>query len=281
MTLHRLQQMFGPGSVSNCSGAINMNELMMMRRPAINGRLQLPFRKDEEVSHYVNFGAGTTGTRFLFSIMCNYFDVSGTHYSSYCHGKNSRRKEHKVSAWYENLKGICVSGNPIRSKVEKKVFSHLVQDMLLEQHGGSYWTDTPVAETFVDILGLRPWKFALATYRNPRDWAARRSAEHSQNLICHPTLWNSSLVLHPFDIIGCLEAREFVKDAFVPFSKIHSANLEHAFIKMNTVNAYQALARNIPFVPICVFDTDQSAMDSIISLLSRNGMQPGKKMVAV
>lgn len=275
-TLHRLELMFGRDSKSNCSGAVDMDVLMKMRAPAINNRLQLPFRKDEQVSHYINFGAGTTGTRFLFTIMCNEFHVSGTHYAAYCRGEDVSRKEQTIPSWYESIKSHAKTGNPVRSTLEKRVLSNLVKQMLLEHHGGSYWTDTPVSEIFMDLIGLRPWKFVMATYRNPSEWAARRLAEHNQGLICHPSLWDSPVVFHPFDIIGCLEARDFVKDAFLPIKQISSTNLERAFIKMNTRNAYEALHRNIPFLPICVFDSNQNSVEAVLSLLRQSGMKPDK-----
>jgi hypothetical protein len=262
--LQRLEKMFGKDSKSNCFGAVDMVTLKSMSMTPFHthSRLDVPYSKDEGVSRYINFGAGTTGTRFLFhDVIC--LHISGTHYVVHC---NTDRAKYKESI----LRTIT---NSTKSHDFLNSILAFVTDTLNVKHGGSYWTDSPVAEIFTDLIGLRPWALTMASYRGPESWAKSRIANHGSVPICHLSLWNRSEVLHPYDYIACLKMKTYSKDALTSINTISAAQLEGAYIKMNTVNAFVALSRNVPFLPICVYDSATDNTKAVTDLLVQNGMK--------
>lgn len=277
MALQLLESLFGANSTSSCAGAVDMQTVRHMQRPPVSNRLGILPRPDPGVNRYINFGAGTTGTRFVFGIMCDMFHVSGTHYASHCFLHKHNMKGTRVSSWYHSLQAHMSSDPPTKSAVEERDLVAMLQDMLIEHKGGSFWTDTPVANVFADVVGALPWALSMATYRAPRDWAQRRLDEHGRDVICRPRLWGAPGVLHPFDMAGCLNASRTVEEAFVSIKDVSSDLLEMAYIKMNTVNARLALDSDLHFLPLCLFDNESSSAESVAALLRRSGMRAGPK----
>ena len=250
-----------------------MEELKSMNAGPMQSRLQIPPPPDDGAPRYINFGAGTTGTRFLFDLMCNVFNISGTHFRAFCNGSGNITRSTISSNWSFGVYDHMVSEPPMWTRYEMKALTRMVQEMLDIKNGGSFWTDSPVPQIFVDLISLIPRALSMATYRDPNVWAQRRTEEHSLEYMCHPKLWHASGVLHPYDFIGCLNASRHVSNAFIFIKNVTKHHVKSAYVKMNTVNAYHALVRNINFLPVCLFDAESSSVGNVTLLLERHGVK--------
>lgn len=156
--------------------------------------------------------------------------------------------------------------------------------------------DTPTAELFVDLSLLAPQAISIFTFRNPIQWAIKRVMTHSNEiLLCSFNLWEHEKVLHPFDLIGCLEACPSCRHPFVslheliygePFSKFKRTTksltspdvskrlqrLQAAYIRMNTVNMMIAAQREV--LPLCLWDmVNSSSTTEALAITIRDFLQ--------
>lgn len=271
--LDRLKVLFGPKSKSQCAGAVDMSALRSMKTGPLASRLNISLQSDEREPRYISFGAGTTGTTWLFDIMCNSFNISGTHFHAYCDGTGNNVRGTTSSNWSLDVYNHMAAKRPTSTAAEKKALSDMVKSMLQGKNEGSFWIDSPVPQIFVDLIGLARWTLSMATYREPEVWVQRRFDRHSMEYMCHPRLWKAPGVLHPFDFIGCMSATSNVAKAFQFIKHIPRAGVKYAFVKMNTVNAYHALLHDIPFLPICIFDPDSGSAQNLTQQLEQHGVK--------
>lgn len=265
--MQRLERMFGPSSNSTCAGAVNMAHLRSMRLSLSD----LIYRIDVLPSHpgrdpvkYINIGAGTTGTTTLFQDVCWASNMTGSHWGRRCldRGGNSVA----LYEWYVRMFNCTEGYHDSCNRIDaiRIYYENFRKSM---SSGGTYWTDSPASEAFVDALRLNPEMSVIATYRNPDEWAYKRRGLHNRSLICSPSLWNRPGVLHPFDYIGCLRAAtgSTVEGVIVQLADVTRDMLKHAYIKMSTVNAFHVALHDRPFLPICAFDrVGSSPVDAVL-----------------
>lgn len=254
--LRRLEHLFGEGSKSNCSRAVDMQYLRskQLSLPIVERRVTSEARVTggPDPVQYINAGFGTTGTTSVFQTMCDY-NLTGTHWFKKCNlggFHTSPAKDWRMGVYH------CMEKPDRGQCIDKgiRAYPKALRDTL--ESAGAIWADTPAPEMFIDalLIGLSNMS-VMITYRDPKVFARRRWHLHSMTLICNPVLWNHSRVLHPFDYISCLETR---LDS-PPLVKIRSMSIkevEDAYIQMSTVVAFHALMSRRRFLPLCVFDSE-------------------------
>lgn len=268
--LQRLDDMFGVSSTSNCSGAVDMKDVRDLSL-SLSGRAQLSTHLSYNHAHsdptrYVNIGSGTTGTKSIFHILCTSFNMSGLHWGMHCSNGNMREHRSPLMTWVLDLTR-CVSKFK-KEHCNRKSFVRRYRDgmSIALAAGGSFWADTPVSNSFVDIISIHPDLSIISTYRNPIAWVRRRKANHDDDLICNPVLWNHPGLVHPFDLYGCLRIRsdEVVSGDFKFIRDLTDDQLRAAYVRMNNVNTHLAVKSGRPFLPVCLWDqVFDSPVDSI------------------
>lgn len=145
--------------------------------------------------------------------------------------------------------------------------------------------DTPSSELFLDLSLLAPHAVSIFTFRNPSQWAARRVAVHAHEVhLCEHRLWDHPAVLHPFDLLGCLDA---CRACAKPFTSLHAfafgeehstfhppqraitdarvqekiSLIEEAYVRMNTVNMMMAARGEV--LPLCLWDMHNATVETL------------------
>mmetsp|Transcript_24533 Transcript_24533/g.36108 ORF Transcript_24533/g.36108 Transcript_24533/m.36108 type:complete len:198 (+) Transcript_24533:70-663(+) len=188
-----------------CSSSINREKYRYQHTVSLP-RLSLSTRDSHISLKYINTGAGTTGTRSIHSLFCNYLQLKALHFSDSCNSDASNRN--KLLTWYNHLtkcavnkKNQCTCDQALNSLTPRL-------DSILTTFEAI--SDTPVDMLFPEIYSSANTVSVVATLRDPIAWARRRLEQHPNTLICRPELWQAS-VLHPFDVVGCLQAKEQVE----------------------------------------------------------------------
>ena len=184
--------------------------------------------------------------------------MMGLHWGMHCSEGHMREHRSPLMSWVLDLVR-CVSKFS-KKHCNRKAYLRRYRDGMLQTlaAGGSFWTDTPVSNGFVDIISLNSDLSIISTYRNPTNWARRRKENHGDDLICNPVLWNHSRLYHPFDLYGCLSIRpdDVVSGDLKFIRDLTDEQLRVAFVRMNSVNSYLAQRSGRPFLPICLWDED-------------------------
>jgi hypothetical protein len=246
---------------SNCSRAVNSFHNL----PLVSfNRFNLPFlpNSSQITLRALNLGTGTTGTRSINQRICHVFKIKTLHYDKECNTNHTLSAV--VEQWIVNL--VLCSTKRCFSAHFLNSYPQILQTILTRYE---YVSDFPMGEIFADLIFFVPNLIVISSLRDPKIWARRRLHEHAQTPICHPSLWNHSLVHHPFDLIACLTLRRYTNDALVPISDFteHIDQLISAYIQYNSFNYVLSLSRNMAYYPLCLWDSHISH-DSGKALLS-------------
>ena len=263
----------------------------------------------------VNCGSGTTGTHSIYDAMCDH-KYKSVHFRLSCNYDSESdyvlQKRQALEMWHVMLTRCVLSSsrkNHCRSDtILKKLRSALLDALPVI----NFITDSPTDVIFPEIAAIYPETVrVICTYRNPHTWAKRRLRTHgTTQLICRPELWAHGAVLHPFDIVGCLlynttfpfdvltTTFEFINgvdfDTFktlsdsqrkaVALARGNSVQrLEKAYRLLNTVNYRIIQAKNLQFLPICLWDlpkNNNTALHVIIDHFLRSEISVNGRLLS-
>jgi hypothetical protein len=234
----------------------------------------------------VNSGSGTTGTHAFFDSMCQY-DYKGVHFRLSCNypadvPKKTIAKRQALEQWHVMITQCVLSFSQKKSCQSQRMLNKLKIALVDALSVIEFITDSPTDVIFSELIAIAPKIQVVGTYRNPTAWAKRRSRTHTTQLICRPELWSHPTILHPFDLLGCLQHSNttFPSSALMSiFEYLHGVDLdtfrqsseqqrgvfalekghdvkqiEKAYQLMNIMNLRLLQDRHIQFLPICLWD---------------------------
>lgn len=232
---------------SACSHAINFEEALSLQK-----RLAQDTQPEIESANRlraVDIGAGTTGTRFLFKVVCESIHLRGYHWTTPCANKGGHNP--LVSWWgylihcvqnaaHDTDSSGCESDEAVKKlDYELKQIVHEVQVLM----------DTPMDTIYAHYASYMKDALTLMTIRDPMEWAVKRRSEHpSEPLMCKPEVFALGHAHHPYDIMSCLKSTEFVHQA-IKIEK-NLTRVAEGYVAMNTYNA--ALASHLHIM--CLWD---------------------------
>jgi len=248
----------------------------------------------------VNSGSGTTGTHSIYDQMCE-LKYDSVHFRLVCNFQSElssvdKSKRQALESWHVTTTQCVLSSTRKKRCSVQEIVGKLSQAVVDTLSEVEFITDSPMDVVFPEIMAHVPSVKVVGTYRSPKAWAKRRVKTHTTQLICRPELWNDPLVLHPFDVVGCLQRNSggFATDSLMTlFEYINGVNfttfkqstelerseylrqygndismVEAAYQAMNTVNRDLAVAAHADFLPICLWDLpkrDNGALRKILA----------------
>lgn len=247
---------------SNCSKLFDFNEKSLSVRktfpdfprfnisPALNSQ-NIKFKS-------MNIGSGTTGTRSINELLCNEFSLTTLHWIGSC---NTDFPPSYPEFFFQSLIS-CINGqkaNKCETWIYMNMYTKTLEILLTRYDFGS---DFPIAEMFPDILHYVPQLSVLYTLRDPNSWAHSRIDDHGNTPICHPSLWDNSAVLHPFDMMGCLSTGKYVNNVLLQLHGLQKKNqirlLVEAYHRYNKFTWEFLTTKQVPVLPICLWDTNHT-----------------------
>ena len=263
---------------SSCSQAIDFEHAFILQKQNIQNE---PPKVKPGKLKAVDIGAGTTGTSFLFGVVCGSLHLRGYHWTSSC--STSSGRSNPFASWWDYIVRCvqnaphngyhwtrsCSQSNPLA--IWWAYLIHCVQNAPQNKDSSGCKSDAAVEKldyelkrvlAEVDLLMDSPMDTIYAHYasymkdaltfmtiRDPMQWALKRHSEHPlEPLMCNPEVYALGHAYHPYDVISCLKSTEFVHQAIV-VEKNTSRSAE-GYIAMNTYNA--ATARNLHIM--CLWD---------------------------
>jgi hypothetical protein len=208
----------------------------------------------------MNIGSGSSGTRSINELLCNEFSLTAIHWTSSC---NNKRTPGYLETFFQGIRN-CAAGKPqnCESWIYMNLYAKALVELLSQYEFGS---DYPIAEMFPDIIHYVSQLVVLYSLRDPEAWAHSRISDHTKTPICHPRLWSNPAVLHPFDVLGCLSTGTHVYDVMMPLSDLKKKNqlntLIEAYNMYNRFTVNYLSARQVPVLPICLWDTNHTNSD--------------------
>ena len=199
---------------SSCRNAFDDNVKESRISKVLKRRLPLLTYKDNGsiVLTAVNFGPGTTGTHAVHDSIGL---ISNTR--QICHYCEEYAEVLRLIHYCIGLQKTYVTTSSI-SKHKAKCKSSFVlfnlstaTNILIRK--ASFISDTPVAMLYPDLVARIPKLLAISTYRDTPSYISSRLRHHNDDIICHPSLWGHSEVLHPFDIVACLRLKEYAYES--------------------------------------------------------------------
>ena len=202
----------------------------------------------------------------------------------------SKSKRQALEQWHVMLTQCVLSSSQQQHCLSPTVLNKLRRALRDAFSVIEFFTDSPTDVIFPEIIALAPATIkVIGTYRNPSVWAKRRLRTHgTTQLICRPELWSQPTILHPFDLLGCLlyiphsnsESSFYPSDALMTtfeyingvsfdifkqsseteradFARLKGHKLDSlakAYQLMNTVNMHLLQAREMEFLPVCLWD---------------------------
>lgn len=274
------------------------NELSHMEGKIIPAQSRLGIVVSESTPVHltvVNSGSGTTGTHSVFDSMCLY-KYQGVHFRLSCNfpddmSRKNKSKRQALEQWHVLLTR-CVLSSSLKVGCQPSVLLDKLRGALVDTLSViEFLTDSPTDVLFSEIINLAPEAKVVGTYRNPRTWAKRRVRTHSTQLVCRSELWVEPTVLHPFDVVGCLQLKRSLDESLMTvFEFLHGVDfdafkkmsqdkrkgfsaernifkIELAYQWMNTANRRLLQARHMPFLAVCLWDLpkgNESVLHSLV-----------------
>jgi hypothetical protein len=269
---------------SKCYKAIDMKKYAhMAEKIKFTSRLNICKSTSPQLK-IANPAGGRTGTREVAEVVCGRYKYSSVHFGTSC------KVPPQTTA---NAFNTIFRIQFINATKSEDMLDDIRHHMLNWIYRVDFISDDPVSKIFVEWLSVVPTLSTLFTFRDPLSWVRKRVEQHPGVPLCHRSLWDHPSVLHPFDIIGCLQLRENARDAivttyeyllderFIPNTKmtiktqdinknktqyeIRLKEFENAYIKMNTVNVMAALLSKSDIHPICLWDFNGEASENQIA----------------
>lgn len=230
-------------------------------------------------------GPGTTGTRTIQNALCEVLWIRSWHFRDNC--KQTETSDFRIISTFQNEATFHESRRGAKEKIQKAMRSICSSAIAIG--------DTPSSEFYVDLSLLVPKAVTIFTFRDPVHWASRRITAHAQEvLLCDFNLWEHPVLLHPFDLTGCLEAcpscikpfmslfefaygesfsrfKPTTKDVTSPDVMKKLKHIEAAYVRMNTVNMMMASGKEV--LPLCLWDLQGSNVTSSVESVARIVME--------
>ena len=197
----------------------------------------------------VNIGSGTTGTSFIFKLLCKDLHLQGYHWWTVCPGFAFS----PLVFWWNYIKHCVLIGNQLTEYACKTNSALNMLDFEVKRMVNEIETlsDSPVDVIYAEYAPLFDRLLKVQTLRNPTTWAARRPTQHpGHTIMCRPEVYALGLARHVFDIPACLKSKVYIHEALMVESDLK--RIAEGYIQMNTYNA--AISKNLHI--ICVWDED-------------------------
>jgi hypothetical protein len=251
---------------------------LKLRNQGSNSALRRYFEKKNKYKiEGVNFASGSTGSRLM-------------HFTLFA--KMHLLSQHMSPKWKKISDAVvsCVKdygSKSTRTRPEDCASSTFILKIAkqLEADIQSFEliSDTPQAWVFAELFLRVPWVASVVSFRDIDSFLKTRFFPSvGGDLMCRPELWLDPLVrpklLHPFDVLGCLQLTQRAEDAIVTTGSIYNnvtvsnsgmTPLEYmrmAYITMNTVNYLAALTVGTAerVLPICIVDYPREDGEKVI-----------------
>jgi hypothetical protein len=245
-TSHYIANMFFDNS-STCYHAIggDFDFTALTKLIRNNNKDNLQIERNDTI--YLNYGAGTTGTRTIYSILCEQ-KFKSFHYRNSCN--NKQRRHMSISVSFTQL-WECINNSSMYFNEECKsinIINNMHESMIHDMKTWRFMSDTPIDSLFPYMYSMTDKNniHTINTFRDPDAWITRRLQEH-EFVFCKKHLWDMESVMHPFDILNCLNHSEYAFESITKLSgsttkftkddnKFALWKVKNAYIKMNTVN---------------------------------------------
>ena len=208
----------------------------------------------------VNLGSGTTGTRFLFKVICDELHLQGLHWWSACTSLDDAYNP--LAYWWEYIRHCTeIEATPAaqhicKTSVALKMLDYEVKRLVNEVQ---VLSDSPIDVIYAEYAWIMQHALFVQTLRDPKTWATKRLAQHpGHTIMCKPSVHASSGARHAFDIPACLKSSEYINEALMV--ETNSQRLAKGYIEMNTYNA--KISKNLHIM--CLWD--ESPTDAKIEL---------------
>ena len=233
------------GRNSSCYNAIDFQSLSTLPLSASN-----PSQSSDMKLRLVNIGSGTTGTRFLYKVICDELKLQGLHWWSDC--KLSDDAYNPLAMWWEYIRHCTIlRAAPAVQYVCKTSFALKMLDDEVKRliKEVQVLSDSPIDVIYAEYASYMGNALTIHTVRDPNVWAVKRLAQHSgHTIMCRPEVYALGKARHPFDIPACLKSAEYIHDALV--DEKDTKRIAEGYVEMNTYNA--RIAKNLHIM--CLWD---------------------------
>lgn len=264
----------------------NPDDSFLGKELPLKSRIGITPNESPKSLKVVNCGSGTTGTHSVYDSMCEY-NYKSVHFRLSCNYQNDtspevKAKRSSLEQWHVKTTRCVLSSSSKQGCETKQILAKLRKALEETLSVVDFITDSPTDVLLSEILAYIPQIKVIGTYRHPGSWAKRRMRTHgTTQLICRPELWSDPSILHPFDIIGCLQVSSaFPKDTlmtlfeyvngvtFDSYKKLSKKEkigvtsqrghdisvVEKAYQQMNTVNLKLIHATDMQYLQLCLWD---------------------------
>ena len=236
---------------SSCSHAINFEQAFSLQKQKMQNASP---RMMSSKLKAVDIGAGTTGTRFLFGVVCGSLNLRGYHWTARCSQPNgpTHLAGNPLASWWIFLIG-CIRNAPhetessgCESDVAVEKLDRELKKVLDEV---DILMDSPMDAIYAHYAPYMSDALTFMTIRDPMEWAVKRHKEHPvEPLMCKPEIYALGHAYHPYDIISCLKSTKFVHQAIM--TEKDTSRSAEGYVAMNTYNAAMASHLHI----MCLWD---------------------------
>ena len=110
-------------------------------------------------------------------------------------------------------------------------------------------------------------KFLLVSLYSPIPLLSQQLLSSNESLfVCHPSLWNQPTLIHPFDILSCLQMKSKLQSSLVPIKSLTLNQVQTIINKYfqyyNSIIAFYSSQNRIESLPINLFTLSQQSTNS-------------------
>ena len=229
---------------SSCYNAIDFQALSTLPLPPLDTS------KSSSQLRLVNIGSGTTGTRFLFKVICDELQIRGLHWWSACTLLDDAYNP--LAFWWEYIRHCTImKAQPAAQYACKTSFALKMLDYEVKRliNEVEVLSDSPIDVIYAEYASYMNQALTIFTLRDPRVWAVKRLTQHpGHTIMCKPEVVAMGKARHAFDIPACLKSTEYIHEALV--DETSTKRIAQGYVEMSTYNA--RVARNLHIM--CLWD---------------------------
>lgn len=192
----------------------------------------------------INCGGGSTGTNDITELLSTHGLVPSLHYRRVVIDKNLTSETIELSPKTQHILQYCAQNQKNEPKCLVRALLQRISKYV-DFIASTYATvsDTPISWLCPEFLTRVPHLRVLLTVRDPQEWTRYRLRNNGHDVICKPKFWSHINVMHPFDLVGCLQLVSVyapVSEALTVIAKVAgelgNQTVIQAYEQMNEVN---------------------------------------------
>lgn len=207
----------------------------------------------------INCGAGGTGTFIVSEILSKHGYVPSLHYRQMLVDIRLTKDRSELSPiLHHSLRNCALKFNNESSCVTKLILTKISNFVKTVSKNFMTISDTPMSWLCVEFATRVPKILIMISERNNTDLVNYRLGGKVEDVLCKPEFWDHRNVMHPFDIVGCLQLVSLYASASSALTTTGAIAKQQgsevvvaAYEKMNEI--HKIVVRSSRVLPLTVF----------------------------